>query len=412
VSRLALVAVLVAACNGDDDGFSYQGEPITVDTDYGDEVPAIPIAVDDVASPFLVDTGAPFTVLNLPSFQDAVDDEGLYRADLNLWGIDVRDYVVVVTTVFDPGSSITGLLGGDFLRHFALALDYRAETSTLWDPYVPVDGEIALSFDLLGGGLSYVPCSQSLQCGTFRVPETRITMRAFFEGGAQDFNVVLDTGASAIVLDDGFYDLLDAATPGRPRLDGIDVDTVEGLLPGFLSRVSRISLVGDEEDDPAAVLDDVPILVIPGNQLLAGLSQEVGRPVVALVGGTFFRMHHTVIDYPERRLRLQRYDTTPHVPDDEFVQVGLEITRAGEEWVVARVYAGTDAEAELIVEGDVIETIEGTEVSALPGEDVAVLVFFHSLGDEVRFGLRRPPSDVVEEKLVTVEDLLPSFPPP
>jgi S1-C subfamily serine protease len=234
-------------------------------------------------------------------------------------------------------------------------------------------------------------------------------MRAQFEDQGAAVDVLVDTGASAIVIDESYYDVLLGAYPDRPRLGDIPVDTVDGIQPGFLSRVWRIALLGDEN---TATMDDVPILVIPGSSLLAGLSQETGRFVPVLIGGTYLRLFRSVIDFQTRDLRLEPYTETPHIPTDEFVQPGLEISRGASEWLVAAVYVGSDAAAEGILEGDVLDTVDGMPVATLSASEVGFLVYAHPAGTEVRMGLRRPPGTVAEEKLVLVEDLLPSFPPP
>ena len=101
----ALLAALVLAACGDDepDGVTYEGAlPGTIETAYSESVPVVTVGVEGMDHAFLVDTGAPFTLLDGNTFDMP---EGVYRVDdLAMWGISVIDYRVVLTPVFGPGS--------------------------------------------------------------------------------------------------------------------------------------------------------------------------------------------------------------------------------------------------------------------------------------------------------------------
>ena len=66
----------------------------------------------------------------------------------------------------------------------------------------------------------------------------------------------------------------------------------------------------------------------------------------------------------------------------------------------------------LVKVGDVLMEINMMSVTGTSGAYLASLMNDYALGQDMPVGLRRPPSDTIEQKLVRVEDLLPSFPPP
>jgi hypothetical protein len=159
----------------------------------------------------------------------------------------------------------------------------------------------------------------------------------------------------------------------------------------------------------AAAVDDLPVLLVPGSDLLAGLSREVGVDVRALVGGSLLRHFLTTLDYQRRALRLMRYREPP-VPADEFVGPALSFSRFGEDWILHEVYPGHDAHADGLRPGDVIEEIDGMPLRGQPGEVLDAALARFGLGEEVPMRYRR--GTLTGTALVLVEDVLPSYPPP
>ncbi|MBI4512049.1 MAG: aspartyl protease family protein [Deltaproteobacteria bacterium] len=406
----------VLGCGPDDDGFHYEGTPGTAtQASYSGSVPQVMLRINEVhEGAFIVDTGSPVTLLDKSTFAGFSD--GIHEVTVQGFGLVFPSTKVLALDIFaaDGGAGAYGLLGGDILRHFALSLDYKQGKAWLSDPldpaavYSPAEAELpaGVPVEIRGGGLSRA-CLPPKDCGVIRLAPTRVLLTATFEG-LQPVTVLVDTGASAVVLSSSFFETLSARTPGRPTLAGITVEGVAGPLNALWSRTYRIRL-GSEGD--AVSLDDVPVLVLPGSGLLGNLSDEVGRQVHALIGGTVLRHFITTVDYLEGALRLGRYKNPSHVPAQEFVGVGFEMHPRGTDWVIVSVYPGTDAAAEGLATGDLVLDVGSTSITGQPPDVVKGLMDDYGLGQDVPLGISRGGSPV-EKKMVRVEDLLPSFPPP
>lgn len=414
--RALLVALLCVACGDDDPGLEYRGTPGTpVAAGYDALVPTVAATVNGGGSRnFLVDTGAPITILDRVAFPEF--ELGPQPADLATFGLTFPSYGVVVMDLFgadpdDPGA-MHGILGGDLLRHFALSLDYRDGRAWLSDPFDPAArppglavGELeSFTIDVVGGGRSLVPPNKVID-----VPPTRILTLATFEGDPQPRWVLVDTGASAVVVREDYLESL-GDVAGRPRLDGVTVGTVYGPITTYLSRVWRVRLDGADGAGRVAV-DDVPILTLPPNALFDGIAAEVQLDVVALIGGTYLRWYWTTIDYPTKRMHLARYTDPAHIAPNEFIGVGFTLARSGDDWVISDCYPGTDAYVnEGLRRGDIVEEIDGMSITGQDTDVVGALLGAFRLGDEVPVGIRSVAT--IEPHLVLVEDLLPSYPPP
>jgi C-terminal processing protease CtpA/Prc len=151
------------------------------------------------------------------------------------------------------------------------------------------------------------------------------------------------------------------------------------------------------------------VLVLPSTELLQNLSDEVDRPIVALVGGSFLREFVVTIDAPAGELQLDRYASRAHIPADEYVGPGFTLVASPDgTWRVSDVYAGTDAAAEGLVPGDVVEELGGQSITGLPEPSVSAILDGFTVGQEVAVGVLGGGGFVT--KLVTIEDLLPGYP--
>jgi hypothetical protein len=261
--------------------------------------------------------------------------------------------------------------------------------------------------ELLGGGVfSIVGECGDAGCGTVKVGATRVVLEATFEGQAAPVWVVVDSGASGVFMDDGFLATLgDGAR--RPRLDGAVFGTVAGAVGGTHSRVWRLGLGAGAT--PVTV-EDVAVIVAPGLTILDSVSAEVGRPVRALIGGTYLRHFLATLDYQAGELRLSRYDAPTHVAADEWIGVGMSFAREGDDWLAREVFTDRDAYVKGLRRGDVIEELGGVPLRGQPGELLDATLGGFGLGDEVDVAYRRGVS--LERVRVLVEDLLPPYPPP
>jgi S1-C subfamily serine protease len=91
----------------------------------------------------------------------------------------------------------------------------------------------------------------------------------------------------------------------------------------------------------------------------------------------------------------------------EFIGVGFEIEPVANEWRVATVYPGTDAEAEGLQVGEVVLSLDGTTVTGLAADQIDSLLAGFELGEDLPVGIER--GGEMTEVLVRVEDLLPDF---
>ncbi len=400
----ALVAALVVAACGGDDALEYDGvagRPTSAS--FAGWVPSVGASADGVGGTLLLDSGAPLTLLDNDHFtalDDGVHTVDLTAGELGFPGLPVLAFDVInYTQSREP--SLDGLIGGDILGAFAFSLDYAG--GRIWlddaerelpdqaDP-AALDGAIETEADVAGGGVFGIPG------GTREVGATRFLVQAEVEDLPEPFWVLVDTGASSVVLANEVVDLLTAE--GRPRLDGVTVGTAEGAQTAYFTRVGSMRL-GD------GALDSVPVLVLPDDGLFESVSQEVDRQVLAVVGGTYLRWFLATLDYPGGRLILRPYQDTSHVDPDEFVGVGFEIDPSANQWRVSTVYPGTDAEAEGLEVGEVVYSLDGREISGLGSADVDAVVAGFGLGEELPVGIER--DGAMTEVLVRVEDLLPAF---
>lgn len=405
--RILVVGGLVisSGCGPKDDTLDFSGQPgQAVDLEVVADTPAVEVSLKVRASDtgyrqglFLLDTGSPVTLLEQTVY--GVDTGFLRLSELFAFELRFFDLKVGAMDLFGSSSLLTGIIGGDVFRHFTLAVDYRHALTWLFDEYdgdPPVTvGQTAapfvVGFSLLGGGVLVLPDGDEMEARA-----TRVTVTAEVEGRA--VTAVVDTGASAPVLEGGLAGQLFVERPDRPRLDGIEVTTVDGRTSAFITRVTSLA-VGEAE------VVSVPCLVPENTQVFYFLSREVGRTVSLLIGGSFLRSFFTVIDYPGRKLMLAPYTVTDHIDPEEYVFVGFQMEQAPGRVQVALVYPGTDAEAKGIRVGDEVASIDGQAVT-----DVAQaygLVAAHSLGEEVSLGLVRQGAPL--SLSVLVEDLLPEF---
>ncbi|MSP15246.1 MAG: hypothetical protein EXR73_01315 [Myxococcales bacterium] len=402
----ALAATISSACDGEG-GLVYEGTAgQAVSVELMEMTPTVAGSIDGAAPVrFLVDTGAPITILDVDSFPDLTP--GPNTVSLDAFGLRFPEYDVAAWDLFaTPPGTLDGIIGGDLLIGFALSVDYRGERAWLADPFDPallpgsdeVEPERTAPVFLLGGGRSQIPTGHLVH-----VPPTRVIAGLRLEGRMEPIAAVIDTGATSLVLEESLLDELgDSAR--RPRLGEITVVTANGPVAGYWTRVYRAGLEGGD----AAPVSDVPVLVIPGTELFAAISAEVGLPVRAIVGGGLLRYDLTTIDYPAELLRFSRYVSTDHIPVDEFVSVGFTVVDDGAgDWRVDEVYSGTDAFAEGLLRGESVLRFGGRALAGLSLGEVYGLLSQYVLGDEVPVAVARPGGVAVLS--VLVEDLLPSY---
>ena len=399
---LLAAAALAFACGGDD-GLDYEGtagRPMAASFDGW--VPSIGASASGADGTLLLDSGAPLTLLDndhFTSLEDGAHDVDLTAGDLTFPGLPVLAFDVI-NYQQSRVPPLDGLIGGDLLGAFAFSLDYAGQRVWLAeDDALPsgadagaLEDAIEVDADIEGGGVVGIPGA------TREVGATRFLVEAEFEDLPDPVWVLVDTGASSVVIAGSLMDTL--GDDGRPRLDGVTVGTADGPKTAYFSRVWTLRL-------GAGALDSVPVLVMPDDDIFAALTSEVDRPVAAVVGASYLRWFLATLDYPGRRLLLRRYRDPTHIDPDEFIGVGFEMEPSANQWRVSTVYPGTDAEAEGLEVGEVVYTLDGTEIGGLSADEVDDVVAPFQLDDELPVGIER--AGTMTEVLVRVEDLLPEF---
>ena len=401
--RALLAALVVAACGGDD-ALEWEGRAgQATAASFAGWVPSVAADVDGTAGTLLLDSGAPLTLLDNDHFTALADDQ--HAVDLVFGELGFPGLPVLAFDVINYQQSreppLDGLIGGDILGAFAFSLDYAG--GRIWlddqeralpagaDPGA-LDAALEIDADVAGGGVIGIPGASR------EVGATRFLVEAEVEDLPEPFWVLVDTGASSVVLANEVMDLLVAED--RPRLDGVTVGTAAGAQTAYFTRVWEMRL-------GAAGRESVPVLVLPDDEIFQSVSAEVGRNVLAVVGGTYLRWFLATLDYPRGRLLLHPYRDASHIDPDEFVGVGFEMEPAANQWRVSTVYPETDAASEGLEVGEVVYSLDGTEISGLGADQVDALVAGFELGDELPVGIER--AGEMTDVLVRVEDLLPTF---
>ncbi len=409
----ALSVLLLLACGGGG-GLEIEGTPGTpVPARLEGNLPYTRVTLEGFPEQLLIcDTGSPITVLDASVFPGL--GEGAHEVDLAALGVTFRGATVAALALPDTGVG-AGLLGADLLGLFAFTIDYRDARLWITSPYdvtkrpgdVAVGPEVALAAEVRGGGRARLPGCGGAGCGTVDLAPTRFLTRMTLEAQAAPIWVLIDSGASGVVMDETTFASLGGE---RPRLEGLLVGTVEGELPGFLSRVWRARLEGADDPSSQVAVDDLPIIVVPGLDLLADLSDEVDLPIGALVGGHLLRHHLTTVDTPARRLRLAPYLDPRHIDADEFIGVAVTFYRDGDDWRVLESFTDRDAWNEGLRPDDYVEEIDGMPVRGQPGEVIDAALGRFGLGQEVPITFRNLGGRQTVN--VLVEDLLPHLGPP
>ena len=279
--------------------------------------------------------------------------------------------VLQVSNAMMDALGFGGILGGDVMSKFSVQLDYAAPmmegfclgcTASTDRADLQLPGGV-VSFTLKGGGHSPVTLGTDSQGNAINspvvnIPPTRIPVTVTMDG--TDHPCIVDTGATEVSLRSTVFDQL--TSDGRAKLvSGIAIMTIAGASNASLTRAKTMT-VGD------STVDNVPVMTImstPSDQLLNGISNELGTQIDCLLGGSFLRNFLVTIDYPNGQLHLQPY-VTPPIPD-EFrrvgITVGLDVT--GSHFVVSSVYPGSDAAAQNISVNDQVISIDGTSLATV-----------------------------------------------
>ena len=173
-----------------------------------------------------------------------------------------------------------------------------------------------------------------------------------------------------------------ATDPNRPLIEGAKLTGVNGDNASFITRVFRVKLDGASGSEGEVVADNIVAAVIPDSTLLASVSSETGKPIKALVGGSYFRNFLTTIDYQKKLIRLQRYND-PQIDPGEWVGPGFVIDPS--DYTAFEVYTNKDAFIQGMREGDTILQIGDLSLAGQPFSAVQA-----ALRRPARYASRKP----------------------
>jgi len=377
---MLLAALSMASCGGGDSRYAVTGTlGIPSSTVLGANLIFAEASLNgSLAQPdgefgVLIDSGSPVVLIDPSHFGQpgpATANDVKVNVDLGF----VKDGSTIVTIKAIPALALSaatmigfgGILGGNVMRDFSIQLDYAAATmegfclGCVSGPRDDVASPgTAVSFTLRGGGTGPVPLASDVQ-PTVTIPPTRIPVTVDIEGVQHPF--ILDTGASEVSVRTSVFAAM--TSDGRPTLSNFPITTVTGDSGASVSR-AKVLTVGGE------MTTDVPVMTIPGDDLLDGISQELDRSgktqIDGLLGGSFLRNFLVTIDYPKGQLHLQRYNTQTW--QDEFKRVAIELgaTPPGSQhsYGVGVVYSGTDAEQKGIRVNNEVWSIDGMSLDGM-----------------------------------------------
>ena len=374
----------------------------------------------------LVDSGSPVVLID-PSLFGGTPPASTAEipTTINLGLLDASGQPVVivddapalqVSTAMMDALGLGGVLGGQVMRQFSVQLDYAApmmEGFCLGCTAGPRDDVQSpggvVPFTLRGGGNSSVSLGMTAQgmaieSPKVNIPPTRIPVTVAIDGA--NHLCIVDTGATEVSLRSTVYASL--VSDGRAQLTGgIAIMTIAGASNASVTRAKTITLGGETIDDPPVLT----IMSTPPDQLLGGITSEIGAQVDCLLGGSFLRNFLVTIDYPAGQLHLQPYNVPP-IPD-EFRRVGFTIglDATGMNFVVESVYPNTDAAAKMVMMNDQVVAVDGTSLTSVGQVSAAdaLLDGMPGTSKAITFGAQTgDPSLAGQTVSIMVDDLIPN----
>lgn len=342
---------------------------------------------------FVLDTGAPFSVIDLSLAKDlgietrqsfaaggagsgSIAAATIHRDSARIAGTDI---VVPFSQAMDFRAlnavgrlKIDGILGADFIERFVLGLDYRDSVFRVYDraTFAYADTGAVVPFTM-SRGFIFVDGELGL-----------------LEGAKIPGRFVVDVGASgSLALAKPFVDanrLRERAGPTIRREAGRGVG---GLVIADVGRAQTFSIGG-------ATLQH-PIITLTGDSagVLSGSSLGDGN-----IGGDILRRYTVMLDYARKRLIFER-----HAGSDEPFEIdmtGLSMLPAvgGTGLVVQSVVPGSAAADVGIVAGDTVVAIDNTPATLVQLDAVRPRMLRE--GQRLTFTVRRKGADV-ELRVVT-----------
>jgi gag-polyprotein putative aspartyl protease/PDZ domain-containing protein len=322
----------------------------------------VPVDVAGTTGLLGIDTGDPFVLLNPTTFPSAPEVGSVSTLVVES---DHLTKVPVITSSDSPSSPdpsvpLGGLLGCTVICSSVVSFDYQNAVFTIGSSTPPsgLMTATSLPFAFKGGG--------TVQAGgmSVTVPRSRVVVSVEIEGAAH--TMIVDTGASATVVDQAVYSAL--TSDGRTQLSGGMVNTTSGSTTASFTRVKTVSLGGAEVSGVLVSHDS------SFDSNLADVSKDAGETIEGSLGGTFLDHFYLTIDYPGSELHLAPYTDTSFIYD-LAENIGVSLAGANSDgYEVAMVFAGTDAASKGVEAGDVIVAVDGQMLASLTLSEATVLL--------------------------------------
>jgi predicted aspartyl protease len=173
------------------------------------------------------------------------------------------------------GAQIDGDLGYNFLKHFRITLDYRANAIRFDDPK---------RFEPAGRSAAITEVAMRLAS-----PAKPLLLVDVYANGRGPFQFAIDTGTSTTAITPELAKELGVASSpiGAATTGGAPVNVTAGVLQSFQVGGARI-------DDSTVVVAD----------FFAMLSNALGAKLDGIVGYNFLRNYKVILDYPNETLSL------------------------------------------------------------------------------------------------------------
>ena len=395
--RAGALALVLAACSSSttDGGVppvAYVGAlPATLPARYVANTLSVQASINaSTARPFLVDTGSPITGFDPSAWPDA--NVASSTSVLGSLAVGPLTFTQVPSAALSECGTAcgpydaAGLLGGNVLRSFVVAFDYRTPAVVLGPTAVPATVQASptiVAFVLAGGGRGTIAGGNGQ---IVEVPPTRLVVQAQIDGAAR--TLVVDTGASFTLLRQSLFAPLVA--DGRAQLT-FKAATATGATQGTVARARSLRVgAAAQAGSPVGGVADAD---------MDSIASETGHAVDGLLGGSFLRAFYAVVDYGNGHAALYPYTAADPVAD-EFTRVGVFLAASGGGYVVSHAVATTDSG----LVGAMLVDVDGTTVAGKDPEQADRLLR-GSLGATHTLHLQR--GGVIEAKTLPVQDVLP-----
>ncbi len=350
----------------------------------------IPVVEDSDGLLYILDTGAPRTILTPLAAQRP---SGTFAEepvpDWELPGFSAADSNVVVADLSAGNAAVFGgVIGMDLLSTREVTFDHRSARAWLGpvDTGLPTP-DIAAPFRLLGPGGT---CLAEGSC--YEWDSARIVVPIVLDG--VQTHAVLDTGNEYTAVTPSLLARL-PPMEGRPRLRYID-----GPQATAETEYSRIGLATVGE----AQLEDLVIWSNRDDLRFAKLQVETGVGVEVLLGQSFLRNFAMTIDWGGT-LVFAEHEMPDPKQRSEWVGIGARIDDAEGCFQVQGVVEGHAAAIAGLAAGDCLTAVDGWMPATHAAGEVARRVSDLGVGAQVVAVVRRDGRD--ESITLVVADMLP-----